>query len=116
MVALERPGALMAQDHLTRRGRWQRWGWAAGAHGGVRGEHIGHLTVISTQWMVAAAFFLVRAWRSQGWRWWALAALGIGLSAVTMLYYRAYLAPPLALVGVLLGTTWTKRRAQGALM
>src|SRR5437764_13042515 len=35
MVALERPGALMAQDHLTRRGRWQRWGWAAGAHGGV---------------------------------------------------------------------------------
>ena len=68
----------------------------------LRSEHIGHLTIISTQWMVAATFFLVRAWRGQSWRWWALAGLGLGLSAVTMLYYLAYLALPLALVGVLL--------------
>jgi Dolichyl-phosphate-mannose-protein mannosyltransferase len=82
----------------------------------LRSEHIGHLTIISTQWMVAATFCLVRAWRSQRWRWWTLAGLGLGLSAVTMLYYLAYLALPLAFVGVLLRTSWTKRRAQGALL
>lgn len=82
----------------------------------LRMEHIGHLNVLSTQWLVAAAYCWVVAWqRGQLW-WWLLAGLLAGLSAVTNLYYLAYLALPLGVVALAQRRAWTGVRARGSLL
>lgn len=79
-------------------------------------EQVGHLNVISTQWLVFGAYSLVRAWRSESWRWWAAAGALLGLAAVTSLYYLAYLSAPLLCVALLLWREWTPRRVRGVLL
>ncbi len=82
----------------------------------LRTEHIGHLTVLSTEWLGAAAYCLVRAWRGGRWPWWVAMGLFVGLSAITNLYYLAYLTAPLLLVAVLYWRSWTLRVLGRALL
>lgn len=80
----------------------------------LHAEQIGHVTVVSMQWQALAGYCLVRAWRRPSWLRWSLAGGFLGLSAVTNLYYLAYLTAPLLITAVTLGRAWTSRRLRGA--
>lgn len=104
-------------------GRLLTHNYAAGVVAGLvfgfspfRAEHLGHVNVLSTEYMVATAVCLVVAWRRERLRWWIGAGVLAGLSAVTELYYLAYLALPILGTAPLLGRAWTQRRVGGALI
>ncbi len=81
-----------------------------------RTEHLGHINLLSTEWLIAAAIALVHAWDDMRRRWWVGAGFLLGLSAVTNLYYLAYLTGPLLVVAMVRYRDWTTRRLQGALL
>lgn len=80
----------------------------------LHAEQIGHVTVVSMQWQALAGYCLVRAWRRPTWLRWSLAGVFLGLSAVTNLYYLAYLTVPLLVAAATLGRAWTPQRLRGA--
>jgi len=82
----------------------------------LRTEHLGHLNILSTEWLVAATVCVVVAWRRDRVRWWVLVGLFAGLAAVSNLYYLAYLAVPALVVAGVAARRWTRQRLVGGLL
>ncbi len=72
----------------------------------VRG--IGHLSLLTTQWMPLSLLLLLQCWESPSWRRGLLVGLGIGLVALSSPYYVAYFLLPVFLVGALYSIVWER--------
>lgn len=76
------------------------------AYRGVRG--IGHLSLLTTQWMPLALLLLINCWRRPTILRGLVAGLGVGLVALSSPYYAAYFLLPVALVGCLYVLIWRR--------
>lgn len=76
------------------------------AYRGVRG--LGHLSLLTTQWMPLALLLLIRAWRRPTVLRGIGAGIAIGMVSLSSPYYLAYFVLPLALVGGFYVTIWQR--------
>ncbi len=82
----------------------------------VRWDHAGHLSVQSSEWLIFGVWALTIAWSRDSLRWWSLAGLLGGLTAVTNLYVLAYLSLPTLVTAIVGVRHWTARRLLGAIL
>jgi hypothetical protein len=76
------------------------------AYRGVRG--LGHLSLLTTQWMPLCLLLLINCWRRPTILRGLVAGLGVGLVALSSPYYAAYFLLPVALVGSLYVLIWRR--------
>jgi hypothetical protein len=76
------------------------------AYRGVRG--LGHLSLLTTQWMPLSLLLLIQCWRRPTIARGLATGIGIGLVALSSPYYVAYFLLPLALVGGLYVLIWRR--------
>jgi hypothetical protein len=76
------------------------------AYRGVRG--VGHLSLLTTQWMPLCLLLLINCWRRPTILRGLVAGLGVALVALSSPYYVAYFLLPVALVGGLYVLIWRR--------
>jgi hypothetical protein len=76
------------------------------AYRGVRG--LGHLSLLTTQWMPLCLLLLINCWRRPTILRGLVAGLGVGLVALSSPYYAAYFLLPVALAGGVYVLIWQR--------